>query len=327
MGRTTNLALLALTGMALVTGVVAFTMGSAPVWFVVTTHAVVGFGVVVLTRWKTVIARRGMKRRRAGTGLSFALAVATLVTIITGILQVSGLSDRIGPVSVMQVHVATGVATTVLLLIHFTQRPVRPRKADLNRRNLIRVGGLIGAAGLAYMATETAWRLTSAPGAERRVTGSHQISEPTSVPATQWLNDTVPTLSADDHEVRVDGISFDIDQLAGFDDAMTATLDCTGGWYTTQTWSGVRLHRLIKADSGSSIVVRSATGYWRRFPIQDADRLLLATSMAHEPLAAGHGAPVRLVAEGRRGFWWVKWVSRVDIDNLPPWWQPPLPLA
>ena len=49
MGRTTNLALLALTGMALVTGVVAFTMGTAPVWFVVTTHAVVGFGIVVLT--------------------------------------------------------------------------------------------------------------------------------------------------------------------------------------------------------------------------------------------------------------------------------------
>ena len=54
---------------------------------------------------------------------------------------------------------------------------------------------------------------------------------------------------------------------------------------------------------------------------------LVGGGMAHEPLAAGHGAPVRLVAEGRRGFWWVKWVSRVDIDNLPPWWQPPLPLA
>jgi DMSO/TMAO reductase YedYZ molybdopterin-dependent catalytic subunit len=61
-------------------------------------------------------------------------------------------------------------------------------------------------------------------------------------------------------------------------------------------------------------------------PVRDAGHLLLATSAAGQPLSAGHGAPVRLVAPGRRGFWWVKWVVRLDVVDEPWWLQPPFPL-
>jgi DMSO/TMAO reductase YedYZ molybdopterin-dependent catalytic subunit len=67
------------------------------------------------------------------------------------------------------------------------------------------------------------------------------------------------------------------------------------------------------------------TGYRRRFPVSDLPRLLLATRAAGEVLAAGHGAPLRLVAPGRRGYWWVKWVTRVEVVDGPWWWQPPFP--
>jgi DMSO/TMAO reductase YedYZ molybdopterin-dependent catalytic subunit len=44
------------------------------------------------------------------------------------------------------------------------------------------------------------------------------------------------------------------------------------------------------------------------------------------PLSSGHGAPARLVAPGRRGYWWVKWVARIELRDEPWWLQPPFPL-
>jgi DMSO/TMAO reductase YedYZ molybdopterin-dependent catalytic subunit len=146
-------------------------------------------------------------------------------------------------------------------------------------------------------------------------------------PSTQWLNDRVPLLDSDSFQVRVLDGDYTSRELAAFGDSIKATLDCTGGWFTTQNWQGASLDRFIKDGVGRSIMVRSVTGYWRRFPIDEAERLLLATHIAGEPLTRGHGSPVRLVAPGRRGFWWVKWVDTVTIDEVPPWWQPPLPTA
>ncbi|HEV7129561.1 MAG TPA: molybdopterin-dependent oxidoreductase [Ktedonobacterales bacterium] len=45
--------------------------------------------------------------------------------------------------------------------------------------------------------------------------------------------------------------------------------------------------------------------------------LRLATHTGDEPLAYEHGAPARLVAPGRRGFEWVKWLVRVEVLTAP----------
>jgi Oxidoreductase molybdopterin binding domain len=55
--------------------------------------------------------------------------------------------------------------------------------------------------------------------------------------------------------------------------------------------------------------------------------VLLATHVGDRPLSAGHGFPLRLVAPGRRGYWWVKWVDRVELRETPWWWQPPFPVT
>jgi DMSO/TMAO reductase YedYZ molybdopterin-dependent catalytic subunit len=43
-------------------------------------------------------------------------------------------------------------------------------------------------------------------------------------------------------------------------------------------------------------------------------------------LSHGHGSPARLVAPGKRGFEWVKWVDHIEVNETSKWLQPPLPL-
>ena len=49
------------------------------------------------------------------------------------------------------------------------------------------------------------------------------------------------------------------------------------------------------------------------------------TGYEGQPLRRGHGAPVRVVAPGRRGPWWIKWVTSVQLDDRPWWLQTPFP--
>ena len=147
------------------------------------------------------------------------------------------------------------------------------------------------------------------------------------MPVTQWFLDAVPTV--DRQAWRLTVVSplgerrLSLADLAGGDE-VTAALDCTGGWWTER--SGAVRARAAAAGGRprAERLVTSSTGYARRLPL--TDDLLLATSMGGSPLSAGHGAPVRLVVPGRRGYHWVKWVERVEVVAGPWWAQPPLPL-
>ena len=186
---------------------------------------------------------------------------------------------------------------------------------------------MISTAAVAYGAGELVVRATGLPGAARRFTGSYEAGSyaPGLMPVSSWMFDSIPQVEAKDWRLRIGDRALSYEELAAFDDRVVATLDCTGGFYSTQVWSGARLDRLVKDMRGASIRVVSHSGYDRRFPIDQAVSLLLATRFGDQPLDAGHGFPARLVAPGRRGFWWVKWVTAIEVDDLPYWWQSPFP--
>jgi DMSO/TMAO reductase YedYZ molybdopterin-dependent catalytic subunit len=244
-----------------------------------------------------------------------------------------GVLRSAGGMSGMWLHVATGLALAPLALWHVLARRAGPRRTDLSRRTLLRAGGLAGLTTAGYGALALGVPLAGLPGARRRFTGSYETGSfrPEAMPNTIWLRDAVPDVDPATWRLTVTDArgryALGPANLAARSTRLRATLDCTSGWYAVQDWTGVRLRDVIRADGEArSLVVRSVTGYWVRFPIADIEHLLLATEVGGEPLSAGHGFPLRLVAPGRRGYWWVKWVDRVELDAAPPWQQPPFPL-
>ncbi len=328
-GRRTNLALAVLLAIALATGVVAFAIGTGWVRPVLVAHGLAAVAIVLMVPWKSAIVRRGLGRKRDGGTLSTLLAVLVVTALVSGVAHSVFNVDSVGPLAIMQIHVGAAAGALVLGLAHVWQRPQRIRVSDLSRRNFLRSGALAAGAVLGYLAVEATARAAGLPGATRRATGSHERGsfDPRAMPVTSWLDDTPPAPGMSLTVRTGTGVTvFSIEELATHADRITATLDCTGGWYATQDWSGVRLDRLIDT-AGGSVRIISATGYERRFAMGDIGDLLLATHAAAAPLSLGHGGPLRVVAPGRRGFWWVKWVTEVVVDDRPAWWQPPFPLT
>jgi len=332
-GRRTNLALLALLAAAFATGWAAFAFGTAPARWALVGHALGGFGVLVLLPWKSMVARRGLRRRRPGRWASVTLTVLVLASLAGGLLHSTGALRWWGAYTAMELHVGTALAALPLAVWHVLARRTRPRPADLTRRNALRGGLALAAAGAGYAASEAAVWAAGLPGAARRFTGSYEVGSfaPDLMPVSSWLLDVVPAIDPAAWRLRLvtpaGAREWTYDELSRFDDRLRATLDCTGGFWSEQDWAGALLSRLLPDPAGAgSVRVVSHTGYDRRFPVGTLPRLLLATRLGGRPLSADHGAPARLVVPDRRGFWWVKWVGAVELDALPHWWQPPFPL-
>ncbi|HEV3094125.1 MAG TPA: molybdopterin-dependent oxidoreductase [Solirubrobacteraceae bacterium] len=327
-GARTNLALLALLAAAFLTGWLAFAYATAPARWSLAVHAVGGFAILALLPWKSMIARRGLHRTQPGRWASVLLGVLVLVSLVAGLLHSTGVLVYIGPLTAMDFHVGAAIAAVPFAIWHVVARRVRVRTTDLSRRNVLRGGAVVAAAAVAYAASELVVRATGLPGAARRFTGSYEAGsfQPSLMPVSSWLFDAIPRIDQTAWRLRAGGREWSYDELFAFDDRLTATLDCTGGFYSTQEWAGARLDRLIGRANGGSIRVVSSTGYDRRFPVDRAGTLLLATRAGGQPLDPGHGFPARLIVPEGRGFWWVKWVTSVEVEDLPHWWQPPFPI-
>jgi DMSO/TMAO reductase YedYZ molybdopterin-dependent catalytic subunit len=96
-----------------------------------------------------------------------------------------------------------------------------------------------------------------------------------------------------------------------------ATLDCTLGWYTVQPWRGVPLSDLMQQvevrPGAFGVRLASNTGYSHIFTMSEAEEILLASHIGDEPLDHWHGFPLRAVVPSRRGWFWVKWLTEVQV--------------
>ena len=326
-GRRVDLVLGLLLVAAVLTGIAANTIGVNWPLDLIQLHAGAALAILLLVPWKYVVARRGLRRTgrpRWVKTLSIALAVFVVVAIASGLIHSTGHAEFVGPLTLMQIHVGAAVGALAAVLAHFGKHAVRPRRADADRRALLRLA-VLGAGATVATAVWDTWAATG-----RRFTGS--VPKP-ALEVTSWFDDGVPEIDPARWSLRVGTATFDLDGVRALPhERFTAVLDCTSGWYSSQQWDGVRLSALlaaagVPAGDWRSVEVRSATGYARWFGAATLHDVWLVTAVGGEPLAYGHGFPARIVAPGRRGFWWVKWVSSIQPSSRPPWAQSVFPLS
>jgi hypothetical protein len=305
--RGTDWSLAALVAALAVTGGLTVFFGS----WVFAVHGAAGFALAAVLVWK-------LRRVRVKPGLGFLALTLVAGTLVTGWSWSSGARLEGFGYNALNLHGVLGAVLAIAVLSHAFVRAKRPRARDLSRRQLLVAGG----AFVAWELQRPLARLLGWRGADRRFTGSYEVASfrGNAFPTTSWVADSPPPL--DRFALRVDGLvatplTLSADELdAGHQ--VVATLDCTGGFYSTQEWRGVRVASLLARAGARAdhVSVVSVTGYRWSFSAGD-DRLLLATHVGGEPLSHGHGAPVRLVAPGRRGFQWVKWVVRLEVRDAP----------
>ena len=304
-------------------------------------HGIGAYAIVLMIYWKGTVIFDAFRRKKVWT-LPRIIFVFTLILLVTS-LALGFLWTFSGPsyflrISTVSWHIYISVLLMALMLWHaWKMRFIFRLPAAKDRKLFLRLG-IFSIGGLATwaLAGESKKRFKW-PGAFRRFTGSYPIGlESGRFPVVSWINDRTPKIDLDRWRLSIGGavqkpMELSYEQLRAMPRiSIEATLDCTGGWYTTQTWQGISLSGLL-ADAGlnseaASITVRSLTGYNRRFSLEEANRYLVALDLNDNPLPAGHGFPIRLVPYDKRGVEWVKWISAIEVNRTSKYWQSPLPL-
>lgn len=329
--RSTDWSLGFLVALLCATGLLSLFSGAEGSAWVFAVHGIAGSALGFVVGWKLrrVWRRLFMPRRWDRRTIIGALATgAVLATLVSGWVWSSGGNLDVAGWNLLNWHIALGVALTLVVGLHALARAKPLRRRDLvpdvqRRKHVLQIVGIVGSALGAWgsqrsVAAAAGWR-----GAQRRWTGSYESGSwnGNAFPATSWVADRPRALQPNTYRLTVDGLVRRPLALALSDvsltDRLTVTLDCTGGFYSTQQWRGIALQRLIDQagalPQATHVRVESVTGYRWSFPLADARAWLLASHVGGEALAHAHGAPLRLVAPGRRGFQWIKWVVRIEL--------------
>lgn len=336
-----NTLLLLLILLQAVSGYFGFTAGRPPERWLLWLHGIGAYAIVILLFWKGAIILNVFGRGKRWTVQRLAFLVMLgllLITLFSGLWWTFYGPKYLLGFSVISLHIYLAVWLFALVVWHvIAYRWILKRPRSRDRRAFLSAS-IVGVAGVALWAlSRQAKNLLTLPGAGRRFTGSFErASFSPNFPVVSWINDSSEPIELKDWRLTVEGVvhrplSLDYIQLKHLaSDNRQAILDCTGGWFTEQQWYGVPLTAVLalaQPDPGcQSIRFESITGYARRFDIERTSDMLLATHVAGEILSHGHGFPARLVIPGERGYQWVKWLKRIQLNTSSHLLQPPLPL-
>ena len=264
-------------------------------------------------------------------GLSLLLAALALGVLALGI----GWTWRIGPEllwlgnygdTLVSWHWMLALVLLAPLAAHIWRRWPRPKPADfVSRRGALKMLGLAGAGTAGWLVAQQLAAARAAPDSPRRFTGSAAQGSfgGNNFPVTNSSGEGQLALDTAAWFLAVRGAvarpyKISYATLAGLPSSeVTATIDCTTGWYSTQVWRGVPLSVLLAQaglNPGAALVrLRGVSGYIGDFTLPEAAEVLLATHVGGQVLEHWHGFPLRAVAPSRRGWFWIKWLTEIEV--------------
>jgi DMSO/TMAO reductase YedYZ molybdopterin-dependent catalytic subunit len=334
--RLTDWSLALAVGIAFGTGIISLISGRPEDWPIFALHGVAGLCLLLLLWGKLRrVLPRLVNPRRWDRAMLFGTGATLIVSLVagSGVWWVFGGELFIAGLNLMNWHIVLGLGLTLAVSLHMIARAKPLRSRDLRgRRQMLRVAALTFGGIALWPAQQALERQLALPGARRRFTGSREAGSyaGNNFPATSWIADRPQPIASDRWQLTIDGavgspLALDYADLLVAQEEVEATLDCTGGFYSTQRWRGLRVGAILDR-AGALPEARwvrfvSTTGYRWSLPLEEARTALLATHVSGEQLSHEHGAPVRLVAPGRRGFEWVKWVIRIEALATPDYGQ------
>ena len=330
--RSVDWSLLILVLLGVVTGLCSFLVGDPQGRLLFIAHGALGMalvGVLVAKLRRVTPLVISSRHWRLAMVAGVLTAIAASVTVGLGLWWVVVQSPIDYP-NGMILHTTAGFVLLGACLWHLllryrplTQRDVR------DRRSLLQLMAILVGGGALWAGVETAQHAVGTPGSRRRFTGSRLASDVVGepCPVTMWMLDRPGPVDFEVYVLEGSGVvnsplRFDMAELSQLaQSTLRATLDCTGGWYSEQVWSGISVGELLAQAQPQAtarfVRFRSVTGYRWSLPLAEAANTILATHVGNAALSHGHGAPLRLVAPGRRGFQWVKWVAAVEVLDRP----------
>jgi hypothetical protein len=304
-------------------------------------HRIAGWALIILIPWKSAIAlrslRRGIDRRLSRNVMllvSILLTLATITILLLVLLwkwQIGDYYVWIGPYAYSGIGWHWGIALGMIpfFILHAWRRWPRPKQVDFSgRKQVLKLIGFGAAALVSWGAAESLANVIERNQAPRRFTGSREEGSfrGNAHPVTTAPGEGKIKLDPETWSLQVRGavenplrltyanvLAFSISEV-------TSTLDCTGGWYTVQTWRGVRLMDLVSQaqtqPNAAGIILRGVADYTAPFTLAQAEEILLATYVSGEVLNHIHGFPLRAVVPSRRGWHWVKWMTEIEVISL-----------
>jgi DMSO/TMAO reductase YedYZ molybdopterin-dependent catalytic subunit len=100
-----------------------------------------------------------------------------------------------------------------------------------------------------------------------------------------------------------------------------ATLHCVEGWEVTVLWEGVLVKDLLQeanySQNAQVLIFYSQDGFTTSLPLSYIinNNITIAYKVNGLTLPKSEGYPFQLVAEGKLGYKWAKWITKMEVSN------------